>query len=135
MKYGINKDDWLEEAAYCEKSGNPLTCVAIVRAIILHDINDTSDRERILIEEAKHMIDGTFIATARAIYHYGIDVLAPENAHIIQMTINFETDIGKDKANLDRLLKTATNEHPTFESFWLQLIKFHWHTLRKRFET
>lgn len=77
MKYNINKDDWLEEAAYCEKSGNPLTCVAIVRAIILHDITDVSDQERVLLEEAKRMIDGTCIGTARAVYEYGVEVFAP----------------------------------------------------------
>lgn len=118
MKYSINKEDWLEEAAYCEKSGNPLTCIAIVRAIVLHDVHDVSDRERILCEEAKRMIDGTCIGTARAIYTYGIDVLAPENAAIIQQTINFETEIGKDREHLSKLLRIATETHPQLEMFW-----------------
>ena len=53
--YIINREDWLDEAAYCEKSGNPLTCVAIIRAVVDDNI-EIGDRERVFTEEAQSMI-------------------------------------------------------------------------------
>ncbi|EGR31141.1 pre-mRNA splicing factor, putative [Ichthyophthirius multifiliis] len=123
--YIINREDWLDEAAYCEKSGNPLTCVAIIRAVIGDGI-EQSERERVFTEEAQSMIQRTCINTARAIYEYGIDVLFPENLTIIQKTIDFEKNIGKSKDNLNKQLQSATQQHPFYEFFWTQRIKFHW---------
>lgn len=65
------------------------------------------------------MVDSTCIFTARAINMYGIEVLVPENANMLQKAIDFEIEIGKDKSNLSKLYKTATDQHPHLEMFWL----------------
>lgn len=78
----------------------------------MHDVQIISAIERILCETAKHMIDGTCIGTDMAIYTYVIDVLAPENVSIIHQSINFETEIGKDREHLSKLLNIATDTHP-----------------------
>lgn len=130
----IIKEDWLKEAAYCEKSGNLSTCIAIVRAIVLHNVFDKSDKERIIKEEAKNMIDGTCIGTGRAIYEFGIEALRPENMQLIQCTIEFEKNVGRDKDNLKRLYELSTTEHPTFENFWIQRIKYYWQEANKVIE-
>ncbi|EAR98979.1 Pre-mRNA splicing factor, putative (macronuclear) [Tetrahymena thermophila SB210] len=130
----IVKEDWLKEAAYCEKSGNLNTCIAIVQAIVLHNVHDKSDKERIIKEEAKNMIEGTCIGTGRAIYEFGIEALKPDNIDLFQATIDFEQNTGKDKDNLKRLYKEATTQHPKYESFWIQRIKFHWQEANKVIE-
>lgn len=47
----FNRDEWMAEAEMADKSNNPLTCEAIIKAVI-HEGVEEDDRLRVWMDEA-----------------------------------------------------------------------------------
>lgn len=61
-----------------EKSNNPLTSEAIIRAVA-HENIEEDDRLRVWMEEAQHYAEKGSMVTARALYNHALNVLKDTN--------------------------------------------------------
>ena len=126
--FKIKREEWLTNAINAEKSGNPLTCAAIIKATIGEGLEE-EDKERVWLEEAEQNDLKDNPITARAIYAHSLEYFKV-NKSIWLKAIQFETKLAAKKPNedkyMDELLQSAIKECPKEEIFWLTSAKQKW---------
>lgn len=126
--FKVKREEWINDAVIAEKSNNPLTCGAIIKATIGEGLEE-EDKERVWLEEAEQNEIKDNPITARAIYNEALEYFK-ENKEIWIKAINFENKIlTKDSSQgkyLDELLKNAMTQCPKEEIFWLMSAKRKW---------
>ncbi len=71
--YVLNRDEWIEEAEIAERSGSPINCVGIIKAVLHEGISEI-DRFRIYCEDMINLAERKSMLSARAVYNYSIEV-------------------------------------------------------------
>jgi len=129
-KNGVNltREQWLNEAEICERSGALKTLSAIVKASINIDV-DPLDRKKKWLESADVCLFRGCIETARRLYEHGLDILPNKKALWIK-AIELEKQYGTS-SSLEKLLSKACNNCPQKEIFWLIYAKHKWNNVNK----
>lgn len=126
--FKIKREEWITNAIAAEKSGNPLTCGAIIKATIAEGIEE-EDKERVWLEDAEQNELKDNIITTRAIYTELLEKYI-ENKSIWLKAIQFETKtLAKNNEKslyLEELLQNAIKQCPLQEIFWLMSAKRKW---------
>ncbi|TIA68703.1 hypothetical protein E3P91_03963 [Wallemia ichthyophaga] len=119
----LSREQWLKEAERAEQEGSPLTCAAIVKATIHHEIED-EDKYAVWMDDADSLEDRGSIETARAVIAFALKVF-PERSKLWRRAAELEKQHG-NRNTLTDILKTATQNCPKAEVLWLMLAKEHW---------
>ncbi|KAK0403909.1 hypothetical protein QR680_017187 [Steinernema hermaphroditum] len=119
----INRDQWLKDAIDAEKSGNVVTCQAIINNVLGIGIED-EDRKHSWMEDAQMFTREAAYACARAVYAHALQIFAVKKS-VWQEAVQFEKNYGTVE-NYDALLERATVVCPNTEEFWLRLAKSKW---------
>ena len=126
--FKIKREEWINDAVVAEKSGNPLTCAAIVKSTIGEGLEE-EDKERAWLEDAEQNEAKDNPITTRAIYTVALEYFK-ENKAIWLKAIQFENKIItknlQEDQYLDELLQNAIKQCPKEEIFWLMSAKRKW---------
>lgn len=98
----INRDQWLEDAIECDKTGSMRTCQAIIRNIIGIGIEEEDENEN-WMEDAENCIQQSSFEAARAIYAHALSVY-PSKKDLWMAAAYFEKEHGT-REGLETLLQ------------------------------
>lgn len=119
----IDRDFWLREAYECERTVSPVTCRAIVSAVLGEGIDDI-DRKATWRADALQAIKIDCVETARAIYKELLSHFR-EKSSIWWDAVMLEKEKGSYES-LCNLLEEALKHCPGDEKLWLLLSKEKW---------
>jgi len=124
----LTRDQWLNEAEICERSGTLKTLSAIVKASMNIDV-ESSDRKKKWLESTEASLFRGCIETARKILEHGLELLPTKKALWIK-AIEIEKQYGNPKSQ-ERVLSKACESCPHKEIFWLIYAKHKWTNVKK----
>lgn len=119
----IKRDQWLEDAIECDKTGSFKTCQAIIRNVIGIGIEE-EDANDTWMEDAENCVQQTAFETARAIYAHALTVY-PSKKDLWMAAAYFEKEHGT-RESLETLLQKAVTSCPKAETLWLMAAKSKW---------
>ncbi|CAH8369077.1 unnamed protein product [Eruca vesicaria subsp. sativa] len=119
----INREEWIEEAEACERTGAVATCKAIIENVIGFDVEE-ADRKRTWVVDAEECKKRSSIETARAIYAHALTVFLTKKS-IWYNAANLERSHGS-RESLDAVLRKAVLYLPQVEVLWLMGAKEKW---------
>lgn len=126
----IDRQYWLQEAQYCEKSRSLSTCTAIIKQTI-HIGVDEEDYLVTWIDDANACIacnanNITYIETARAIFNHAIEKYSDDEG-LWMAFVALEKDHG-NTSSMQSVLQRAIKMCPHVEVLWLMAAKQQWLT-------
>ncbi len=121
----IKRDEWIQEAIDCEKSGAILTCRAIIRNTI-HVGVELEDRKKTWMDDAETCLSNQppSIETSRAILDYALEIF-PTKKSLWQQAAMLEKEYGTFET-LENKLKEGVKHCPQAEILWLMVAKEKW---------
>lgn len=125
-KAQVNRDDWIEEAQYAERSENTFVCKAIVKSICFEGLLEANKVQNIL-EDLRKLQEAKSYVTLRAMYSYAIDNIE-YNKQLIQAALDFEIGLDKEgqENELIEIINKSVELHPQDEELWIECIKSLW---------
>lgn len=122
----LSREQWLKEAERVEQEGSPLTCAAIVKATIHHEIED-EDRYAVWMDDADALEERGSIETARAVIAFALKVF-PERSKLWRRAAELEKQHGSRWATFLGFILTLTtlpkdNSHGYTQSGYTELSK------------
>lgn len=100
----IKRDQWLQDAQECDKTGNVRTCQAIIRNVIGFGV-DEEDQTETWVEDAETCTQQGAFECARAIYAHALTKY-PTKRELWMAAAHFEKEHGKREA-FESLLQKA----------------------------
>ena len=122
----IKRDEWIQEAIDCERSGAVLTCQAIVKHTIGLGV-DAEDKRTTWMDDAESALtqqSPPALETARAILQVALTEFPTKKA-IWQQAAMVEKEYGTT-ARLEAVLKDGVTHCPHAEVLWLMAAKEKW---------
>lgn len=119
----INREQWLQDAEACEKSGSIKTCQSIVKNVIAIGIEE-EDRKQTWMTDAAGCTQHKAYECARAIYAYAISTFSNKKSVWLRAAY-FEKEHGTVDG-LEDLLKRGVRHCPEAEILWLMAAKSKW---------
>ncbi|XP_044067679.1 pre-mRNA-processing factor 6 [Siniperca chuatsi] len=119
----INREQWIQDAEECDKSGSVATCQAVIRAVIGIGIEE-EDRKHTWMEDSDSCVAHGALECARAIYAHALQVF-PSKKSVWLRAAYFEKNNGT-RESLEALLQRAVAHCPKAEVLWLMGAKSKW---------
>lgn len=119
----IKRDQWLNDAIECDKTGNVRTCQAIIKNIIGIGI-DEEDQSETWMEDAENCSQQNAYECARAIYAHALNSY-PTKKDLWMAAAYFEKEHGT-RESFETLLQKAVSHCPKAETLWLMAAKSKW---------
>eukprot|EP01125_Pyxidicula_operculata_P005545 TRINITY_DN1956_c0_g9_i1.p1 TRINITY_DN1956_c0_g9~~TRINITY_DN1956_c0_g9_i1.p1 ORF type:complete len:938 (+),score=262.31 TRINITY_DN1956_c0_g9_i1:50-2863(+) len=119
----IDREQWINEAETCEKSGFPVTCQAIVTETIGLNIEE-EDRKSTWCEDADACLSRNSLQTARAIYVHATATFPTKQSLWLRMA-QLERKYG-DAKSLESVLAKSVRFCVKSETLWLMYAKHKW---------
>jgi pre-mRNA-processing factor 6 len=119
----INREQWMKDAVEAERAACPLTCAAIIQAVIGIGVED-EDQKHTWTEDAEAFVAQKAVECARAVYTHMLEVFSTKKS-IWRLAADFEKRCG-NSVNHDSILERAVVKCPRAELLWLMLAKSKW---------